>query len=264
MDQKNPVPALTQDEVRVGAWAEVREPLELQLAPLGRRALEVLAPHPGESVLDIGCGGGETSLDLARAVAPDGTVVGIDLSAAVLAFAQRAAKGCERVRFVQADAQMFPFEPASFDAAFSRFGVMFFADPTAAFINIRRSLRPNGRLAFVCWRALEENLLDILPLRAASAHLPPQPAHDPDAPGPFAFANPDRVRGILERAGFAEIEITARDQQVGSGDLDTMLAVCSRVDLSARFFGKIPNCGPRRYRQCDPRLRHTMDLMGSG
>jgi len=83
---------------------------------------------------------------------------------------------------------------------------MFFADATAAFINIRRSLRPNGRLAFVCWRAPEENQLDILLLRAASAHLPPQPAHDPDAPGPFAFTNPGRVRGILESAGFGEIE----------------------------------------------------------
>ena len=92
MDHNNPLPALTQDEVRVGAWAEVREPLELQLAPLGRRALAALAPRPGESVLDIGCGGGETALDLARAVAPDGTVVGVDLSAAVLAFARRAAK----------------------------------------------------------------------------------------------------------------------------------------------------------------------------
>ena len=179
--------------------------------------------------MDIGCGGGETALDLARAVAPNGTVLGIDRSAAVLAFAQHAAKGCERVWFVQADAQVCPFEPASFDAAFSRFGVMFFADPIAAFSNIRRSLRPNGRLSFVCWRALEENLLDIVPLRAASAHLPPQPAHDPDAPGPFAFANPDRVHGILERAGFAQIEITAHDEQVGSGDLDSMLAVCSRV-----------------------------------
>src|SRR3979490_3641598 len=151
-----PLPALPQDEVRIGAWAEVRELLELQLAPLGRRGLAALAPHPGESVLDIGCGGGETALDLARAVAPDGTVMGIDLSAAVLAFAQRAAKGCERVRFVHADAQVFPFEPASFDAVFSRFGVMFFADPIAAFVNIRRSLRPKGRLAFVCWRALGE------------------------------------------------------------------------------------------------------------
>jgi SAM-dependent methyltransferase len=166
--------------------------------------------------------------------------VGVDLSAAVLAFAQRTAKGCERARFVQADAQVFPFEPASFDAAFSRFGVMFFADPTAAFINIRRSLRPNGRLAFVCWRALEENQLDALPLRAGSAHLPPQPAHDPDAPGPFAFANSDRVRGILERAGFGEIEITARDEQVGSGDLDTMVAVCSRVGALGKILRENP------------------------
>src|SRR5512135_3278196 len=103
-DHNNSPP--TQDELRVSAWAEVREPLELQLAPLGRRALKALAPRPGESILDIGCGGGETALDLAGAVAPDGTVVGIDLSAAVLGFAWRAAKSCERVRFVQADAEV--------------------------------------------------------------------------------------------------------------------------------------------------------------
>lgn len=240
MDQISPLPALAQDEVRVEAWAEVREPLELQLAPLGRHALTALAPHPGARVLDIGCSGGETVLDLARAVAPNGTVVGIDLSAAVLEFARRATKGCERVRFVQADAQVFPFEPASFDAAFSRFGVMFFADPDAAFVNIRRSLGPNGRLAFVCWRALVENPLDIVPLGAASAHLPPLPAHDPDAPGPFAFANPDRVRGILQRAGFAAIEITAHDERVGSGDLDTMLAVCSRVGALGKILRENP------------------------
>ena len=234
------MPAPTQDELRVAAWAEVREPLERQLAPLGRRALAALAPRPGEDILDIGCGGGETALDLAAMVAPDGIVVGIDLSAAVLAFARRAATGCERVLFVQADAQVFPFESASFDAAFSRFGVMFFADPIAAFINIRRSLRPNGRLAFVCWRTLQENPLDILPLKAALAYLPPQPAHDPDAPGPFAFADPDRVRNILEQAGFGEIEITARDEQVGSGDLDAMLAVCSRVGALGKILRENP------------------------
>ena len=228
--------------------------MELQLAPLGRRALAALAPRPGESVLDIGCGGGETVVELARLVAPDGTVVGVDLSAAVLSFAQCAAKGCERVRFIQADAQVFRFEPASFDAAFSRFGVTFFADPIAAFINIRHSLRPNGRLAFVCWRALEENLLDILPLRAASAHLPPQPLHDPDAPGPFAFADPDRVRGILERAGFGEIEITARDEQVGSGDLDTTLAVCSRVGA----LGKILRENPELRAETLPAVRSAL------
>lgn len=231
---------LLRDEIRVAAWAEVRQPLERQLAPLGRRALAALAPHPGDCVLDIGCGGGETALDLAKAVAPDGAVVGIDLSAAVLAFAKRAAKGCERVRFVQADAQSFPFEPALFDAAFSRFGVMFFADPTAAFINLRRSLKPNGRLAFVCWRALEENPLDLVPLAAASAHLPPQPAYDRNAPGPFAFADPGRVRAILERAGFAQIEITAHDERVGSGDLDAMLAVCSQVGALGKILRENP------------------------
>jgi SAM-dependent methyltransferase len=240
MDQNNPLPSLTQDEVRLRAWAEVQEPLERQLAPLGRRALAALAPCPGECILDIGCGGGETVLELARAVAPDGAVVGIDLSAAVLAFARRAAERRERVRFVQADAEVYPFEPALFNAAFSRFGVMFFADPVAAFINIRRSLKPNGRMAFVCWRALEENQLDILPLRAASPHLPLLPALDPEAPGPFAFANADRVRGILERADFGEIEITAHDEQVGSGDLDTMLRVCSRVGALGKILRDNP------------------------
>jgi SAM-dependent methyltransferase len=236
----SPATRITPDEVRVAAWAEVREALELQLAPLGQRALAALAPQPGENVLDVGCGGGETALNLARLVAPDGTVVGIDVSAAVLAFAQRAAEGCKHVRFVEGDAQLFPFEPASFDAAFSRFGVMFFADPIAAFTNIRRSLRPYGRLAFVCWRALEENELDIVPLRAASAHLPPPPAHDPDAPGPFAFADPGRVRGILDRAGFAEISITAHDEPVGSGDLDAMLAVCCRVGALGKILREDP------------------------
>jgi SAM-dependent methyltransferase len=164
----------------------------------------------------------------------------VDLSAAVLAFARKTAQGCERVRFLQADAQAYPFEPTSFDAAFSRFGVMFFSKPSAAFSNIRRSLRPNGRLSFVCWRTLEENSLDSVPLGAASIHLPPQPAQDPEAPGPFAFANPDRVRRILKRAGFRDIEIIAYDEQVGSGDIDSMLAVCSRVGALGKVLRENP------------------------
>jgi SAM-dependent methyltransferase len=254
MDQNNPMQALTRDELRVAAWAEVREPLERQLAPLGRRALKALAPRPGERILDIGCGGGETALDLAQAVAPDGTVTGIDLSAAVLAFARRAAEGHERVRFVQADAEVYPFEPASFDAAFSRFGVMFFADPLAAFVNIRRSLRPNGRLAFVCWRTLEENELDMLPLKAASPYLPPLPAHDPLTPGPFAFADESRVRKILQDAGFGEIEISDHDELVGSGDLDAMLAVCTQVGA----LGKILRENPELRTATLPAVRSTL------
>jgi hypothetical protein len=117
---------------------------------------------------------------------------------------------------------------------------MFFSKPSAAFSNIRRSLRPNGRLSFVCWRTLEENSLDGVPLGAASIHLPPQPAQDPEAPGPFAFANPDRVRRILKRAGFRDIEIIAYDEQVGSGDIDSMLAVCSRVGALGKVLRENP------------------------
>ena len=230
----------SQDELRARAWSEVRELLELQLAPLGRRSIAALMPCPGESILDIGCGGGETTLDLAEAVAPDGSVVGVDISASVLSFARQVANRCQRVQFVEADAQVFPFEPASFDAAYSRFGVMFFADPTEAFINIRRCLRPDGRLTFVCWRTLEENPLDILPLRAASPYLPPQPTHDPEAPGPFSFADPARVCGILEGAGFAHVEIIAYDELVGSGNLDAMLLVCSRVGALGKILRENP------------------------
>src|SRR3954452_3214887 len=245
MNKSSLPPAQTQDEIRVRAWAEVRELLELQLAPLGRQALQALAPRPGENVLDIGCGGGESALDLARAVAPEATVLAVDVSAAVLAFVNLAAKGCDCIRFLHADAQVFPFEPASFDAAFSRFGVMFFDDPIAAFRNIHRRLKPNGRLAFVCWRALEENPLDLVPLRAASIHLPPQPAQHPDAPGPFALANLDRVHGILEKAGFSEIEITARDELGGSVNLASMLAVCSKVGALGKLLRENPELGVR-------------------
>ena len=240
MNQAVSSPAPTHDDIRVAAWAEIRELLELQLAPLGHRALAALSPRSGEHILDIGCGGGETAIALLGSVAPDGTVTGIDVAATVLSFAQLAAKESEHVRFIHADAQVFPFEPASFDAAYSRFGVMFFADPAAAFLNIRRSLKPSGRLAFVCWRALEENPLDLLPLRAASAYLPPQPSYDPNEPGPFAFANAGRVRNILETAGFEDIEITAYDQHVGSGDLDAMLAVCSRVGALGKILRENP------------------------
>jgi SAM-dependent methyltransferase len=232
--------AAMQDELRVGAWSEVKDLLELQLAPLGRHALVALAPQPGEHVLDIGCGGGETALELALAVAPLGSVVGIDSSAAVLAHALRAADGQDGVRFVRADAQTYPFKPGSFDAAFSRFGVMFFADPVAAFRNIAQSLKPQGRLAFVCWRALAENPLDYVALNAASPLLPPQAASDPTAPGPFAFADRDRVKAILVTAGFDQIRIAAHDDLVGSGDLDAMLAVCVRVGALGKILRESP------------------------
>jgi SAM-dependent methyltransferase len=122
-------------------------------------------------------------------------------------------------RFEQADAQTHAFQPASADVLFSRFGVMFFADPTAAFANLRRALRPGGRLAFVCWQSLPENPWMFVPLGAALQLMPPPPLPGPDAPGPFSFADPDRVRRILAGAGFgaAQFEPVRQTLRIGGG-----------------------------------------------
>jgi SAM-dependent methyltransferase len=219
--------------------AELHEPLEKQLAPLGHRAMRALSAGPGERILDIGCGTGQTSVELGHIVGSGGEVLGIDLSAVVLETATGKAGNCAQVRFVRGDAQVFPFDPGSYDAAFSRFRIMFFADPVAAFANIRRALKPAGRLAFVCWRSLEENDLDIVPLRAASPYLPPH-LPEPGAAPPFSFAKPKRVRAILAEAGFEDIEITAHDEQVGSGDAASMLELSLRVGSLGKIVREAP------------------------
>src|SRR5476649_2576735 len=166
------LPQADSDELRVRAWLEIREPLERQLAPLGQAAMAAIQPLPGERVLDIGCGIGGTPLALARAVGSSGQVVGADLLQPAIDVARGDPGLPKNVTFLCGDVQSYPFPAGSFDAAFSRFGVMFFADPVAAFSNIRRALRPGGRLGFVCWRGLNENELDELPLRAASSCFP--------------------------------------------------------------------------------------------
>ncbi|MBJ7409090.1 MAG: methyltransferase domain-containing protein [Phenylobacterium sp.] len=208
-------------------WAELQAPLDRQLAPLGRRAMSELDLGPGRRVLDIGCGAGETTLSLAQTGAE---AVGVDISRPLLEIARRRSKGRTDVTFLEADAQTHPFPPGAFDAVFSRFGVMFFADPAAAFANIRQALKPGGRLAFVCWRTPAENPIMSLPMQAALAHVdaPPAPP-EPGAPGPFAFADPERVRAILAAAGFKDVTVTPHDEAIGPGDLETTLALALRV-----------------------------------
>jgi SAM-dependent methyltransferase len=181
-------------------------------------------------VLDIGCGAGETSLDLGAAVAPDGAVLGADISQPLLdlARARGAATGLP-VGFLAADAQTSDFGGEPFDAVFSRFGVMFFADPAAAFANIAAALKPGGRLAFVCWRPFAENPLMREPMQAALPLIPPPEPSDPLAPGPFAFADPERVRGILPGAGFCDIVISPFDAEVGGWTMDEAMIVAQRV-----------------------------------
>jgi SAM-dependent methyltransferase len=202
-------------------WVLMQEALDGELRLLGLAAIDALAPVAGQRLIDIGCGCGDTSFELARRVGLSGSVVGIDLSAPMLEAARRRAAALEpgRTRFVQADAQTYAFEPA--DGAFSRFGVMFFADPVAAFINIRKSLRPKGRLAFVCWQSMANNPWMEIPLNAAISALPTRPApRDPAAPGPFAFADRTRVQAILAEAGFSDVVITPHNQRIGWPDLD--------------------------------------------
>ena len=212
-------------------WAALQTELDRQLEGLGEAAINILAPAAGERILDVGCGSGQTTLALAGRVGADGLVLGVDISRPLLEAAHRRAAeaGAARARFLEADAQAHPFDSAAFDAAFSRFGVMFFADPAAAFANIRAALKPGGRLAFVCWRAMMENPWMTVPLAAGLAHLPPPQPPTPGSPGPFAFADAERVRGILQTAGFSQIDIRPHDAMVGGNDLDSAVRTALRV-----------------------------------
>jgi SAM-dependent methyltransferase len=227
-DTPNAAQAAYWNETVGPTWAELQGALDRQLGALTVRAVAALRPHAGERILDVGCGAGASTMVLADAVGKSGEVVGVDISRPLLEVAQRRGDNVTGIRFVEGDAQTYPFEPGSFDGAFSRFGVMFFADPTAAFANIRGALRPRGRLTFVCWRGMAENPVLVLPLMAALAHLPPPPPADPNAPGPFAFADPDKVRGILVGAGFTEIALKPNDMKMGT-DMETALMLAQRI-----------------------------------
>jgi SAM-dependent methyltransferase len=212
-------------------WASLQELLDRQIAPLGQEALRALAPAEGEHIIDIGCGCGETSMDLAARVGVTGRIVGVDISKPMLDVARRRPipQGVPRPEFREVDAQVGDLGRRVFDAAYSRFGVMFFSDPVAAFANIRASIKERGRLAFVCWQALAQNSWMREPLEAAAPFLPPTVATDPTAPGPFAFADPGRLRGILVAAGFGSISIDPFHTRVGAGELEEALRLALRV-----------------------------------
>jgi SAM-dependent methyltransferase len=163
----------------------------------------------GENVLEIGCGTGATTVPLAEAVGERGRVVGVDLSEPMLAGArQRVAESrLGNISLTQADAQVHRFEAGRSDLIASRFGVMFFADPVAAFSNLLPAARPGGRLCFVCWGPLEENRHWLIPYEVALRHLGSPAPTPPHAPGPLAFSDRDYARSILERAGFTNIVV---------------------------------------------------------
>jgi ubiquinone/menaquinone biosynthesis C-methylase UbiE len=192
-------------------WTE-RQPLQdILLAPISQILIDSAAANSGERIVDVGCGCGSTSIALAQAVAPSGFVLGIDISAPMLARARQLAPKTLPVDFVLADATVYPFDPASFDLLVSRFGVMFFAEPALSFANLRRALKPAGRLAFACWREPRENPMLMTPLQAAYKHVPKLPQPGPEDPGPFSFASEERVKRILREAGFVDVAIVPRN-----------------------------------------------------
>lgn len=210
-------------------WAEQQARVDGQLDQLGRAAMDRLGPEPGQRVIDVGCGCGQTVLQLADAVGTTGHVLGVDIARPMLDLAEQRlrASGTAHANVCLADAATHPFPSASVDRIYSRFGVMFFEEPVRAFANLRRALAPGGRLAFVCWQELERNAWCRVPLLAArdtlrqlspERELPlPHYLLQPGLPGPFSLADPAHIQQVLVEAGFGEPTIEPLEGPISFG-----------------------------------------------
>jgi ubiquinone/menaquinone biosynthesis C-methylase UbiE len=191
-------------------WVEIEDELDQMSGDLGRMAMDRLDLQPGQQVLDAGCGTGRTTLELASRVAPEGRALGVDITEVMLERArQHAARaGAGNVGFLHADVQVHDFGEGRFDAAYSRFGVMFFSNPVAAFTSIRRAVRRRGLVSFVCWQPPEGNEWMLVPGQAAAAALDKTLVlPSSDEPGPYSLSDRARIRSVLDPAGFEEVDI---------------------------------------------------------
>lgn len=202
-------------------WVANQARIDAVVAVFGQAAIEAAAPAKGERVLDVGCGAGASSLALAARVGPRGQVLGVDISEPLIGRARALAPQDTPAIFRVADASSAELPEGAFDILFSRFGVMFFDDPTGAFAHMRRALRPGGRVAFVCWRGAAENDWVRLPMGALKGIVPQTAPPDPEAPGPFSFGDRGRVLRILTAAGFTDIAIAPFDASVPFGEGET-------------------------------------------
>ena len=201
-------------------WAVNADRYTRQLAGFADIVTDAAGYRPGERVLDVGCGCGDLSLAAGRAVTATGEVLGLDLSPAMLGVSAdlAASAGLDHVAFTVADAAAHRPDPAAFDVMVSRFGVMFFDDPTAAFTHLRSLMTPGGRLTFVCWQELFANDWMIVPGAAVAEVLALPEGGDPSGPGPFTFADPHRITTILTQAGFDGATAVAANTPLWLGD----------------------------------------------
>ena len=218
-------------------WTDRQQAQDTMLAPVSEILIDRAKARIGERIVDVGCGCGATTIAPAQQVGPTGHVFGIDISAPMLTRARQIAPAGLPVEFVLADATVYPFVSASFDLVVSRFGVMFFAQPALSFANLRRALRPSGRLAFACWREPRDNPWLLAPLQAAYKHVPKLPQLGPEDPGPFSFAAEQRVHRILGEAGFSDIAMEpcnlSLDVAVGRG-LDAAVESALEIGPASR------------------------------
>lgn len=204
------------------SWATHPDRYDTMLAPLGERVLDACGLRAGQRVLDVGCGCGALTIAAAQAMGSDAHVTGADIARPLLDVARRRAAAAQltNVEFVECDVQTAKIA-GPVDTIISRFGVMFFADPVAAFANLRGQATPGGRLSFVCWRPLVENEWAMVPVLAVMPHLGIPESPPPDAPGPFAFGDADRIRGVLGAAGWRAVTIDALDIPINVGGAGT-------------------------------------------
>jgi SAM-dependent methyltransferase len=230
----------------VGAhWVAEQQTMDALIRPFGEAAIAAAAVRPGERILDVGCGCGDSSLALASAVAPAGEVLGVDVSAPMLDLARQRGAALSNLSFMEADASKAVL-PGPFDVLYSRFGVMFFDDPAAAFNHLRQAIKPGGRVAFACWQPARETPWASIPaLAAREAVSLPAPQADPHAPGPFAFADPGRVKGILEAAGFSGFRADSFEAKVRIGASARAAAeAAARIGPVSRVFRET---GPEKH-----------------
>ena len=200
-------------------WASLADNQDTLLGKLGEAAMDAASLSNAQTVLDIGCGSGGSTFEISRRIGSGGAVWGVDISKPMLdiAITRLTNHDIGNVKFSEADVTTLDFTNHSFDRAFSRFGVMFFEDPVASFVNIANSLKPNGKLAFCCWRSLSKNEWFELPLNVGLKYCAPPNQVDPHAPGPMAFKDQDRINSILNASGFTKVSIHDHESKLVVG-----------------------------------------------